>query len=62
MVATKLNSFEVEILCNREGSWWLSFDVGERKFAIWRQTGHLYEVDEFGAVYEDPIEIADLDG
>ena len=61
-VATKLNSFEIEILHNGSDSPWFSFDVGERKFAIWRETGALYEVDAYDAVPDAPIEIADLDG
>jgi hypothetical protein len=39
---------------------WFCFDVGERKFAIWRATGKLYKVDEHGAAGDDPIEISDL--
>jgi hypothetical protein len=39
---------------------WFCFDIGERKFAIWRTTGKLYEVDKHGAVLDDPIEISDL--
>lgn len=40
--------------------WWVCFDVDSRKFAIWRTTGKLYEVDEHGAASDDPIEIGDL--
>jgi hypothetical protein len=39
---------------------WFCFDIGKRKFAIWRNTGKLYEVDEHGAVGDDSIEIGDL--
>jgi hypothetical protein len=39
---------------------WLQIDVwvhleGERKFALWRYTGAVYNVDEHGAVVEDPF-------
>lgn len=34
---------------------WVEFSIGERKFAIWRETLALYEVGPDGAVGEDPI-------
>jgi hypothetical protein len=38
---------------------WFCFDIGERKFAIWRNTGKLYKVAH-GAAGDDSIEIGDL--
>ena len=39
---------------------WVSLDVwvfleGERKFALWRATGAVYEVDQHGAAADDPM-------
>ena len=35
---------------------WVCFDVGARKFGIWRATMELYEGDEHGAMGDDPID------
>lgn len=54
--ADKLESTRIEILgYGASPSPWFCFDVGDLKYAIWRETGALYEVDEFGAVADDPI-------
>lgn len=34
---------------------WIEISVGGRQYAIWRATMALYEVDEHGAVKDDPI-------
>lgn len=34
---------------------WVEFSVGVRKFAIWRNTGDLYEVGPDGAVGDEPL-------
>lgn len=65
-VADRLGSDDVEILVyGREHllpNPWFCFDVGERKFAIWRTTGLLYECDADGAVTDDAIDVEDLNG
>lgn len=43
-----------------KGSPWLSVDAwiyleGEYRLALWRATGAVYELDEHGAVKEDPL-------
>lgn len=61
-VAEKLEG-EIKILgypTEKEMQAWICFDVGERRFAIWRATGFLYDVDEYGAAADDPIEVSDL--
>jgi hypothetical protein len=34
---------------------WIEFSIGEKQYAIWRNTGDLYSVGEDGAVADDPI-------
>lgn len=41
---------------------WICFDVGRRRFGIWRPTMNLYEADEHGAMGEDPIPLRSLWG
>lgn len=54
--ADALESVQVEILGYAASlSPWFCFNIGDLKYAIWRETGALYEVDEFGAVADDPI-------
>lgn len=42
------------------GSPWIQLDLwlhlrGERKYALWVETGNVYDVDEHGAASDDPI-------
>jgi hypothetical protein len=57
-----LLGFEVEKLTIvvAKGSPWLSVDAwihleGEHKLALWRATGAVHELDEHGAVRDDPL-------
>lgn len=61
-VARKLGADDIKVLVYHpnEAGPWFAFDVGERKFAIWRATGNVYEGDEYGAMGEDPLEIEEL--
>ena len=59
---TALDHRDVSILVRDRGperslmkAQWIEFDVGGRKFAMWRYTLDLYEVGPDGAVGDDPI-------
>jgi hypothetical protein len=34
---------------------WVEFSVGSRRFAMWRETRDLYELNEDGSVPDDPL-------
>lgn len=54
--ADEIGSVQIEILGYASSlSPWFCFNIRGHKYAIWRETGALYEVDEFGAVADDPI-------
>jgi hypothetical protein len=60
--ALKVGAKEIEILGYRSSiahesleEPWFCFNLGEKKYAIWRATGNLYQVDATGAVADDPI-------
>lgn len=62
MQADEIGSAQIEILGYARAplnassfSPWFCFNIGSHKYAIWRETGALYEVDMFGAVADDPI-------
>lgn len=54
--ADEVGSVEIDILAyTSQPGPWFCFNIGSLKYAIWRETGALYEVDQFGAVGDDPI-------
>ena len=64
-----LGAFMVEVndartkICVDSDSPWIEIDVwgryGWRRFAIWKVTGDLFELDVHGAVGDDPIKLED---
>lgn len=46
---------EIVIFPSDVESPWVCFNVGDRKFGIWKETFVLYEADADGAMGEDPI-------
>lgn len=60
--AQELGAVEIEILGYGSGMAheslrqpWFCFNIDEAKYAIWRATGELFQVDATGAVGDDPI-------
>lgn len=51
---------EIVVFPSEMPSPWVCFNVGERKFGIWKMTLTLYEADEHGAMGEDPIDPASV--
>ena len=51
---------EIVIYPGEMESPWVSFNVGERQFGIWKATLELYEADEHGAMGEDALDVATL--
>jgi len=47
---------EIVIFPSEIESPWVCFNLGPRKFGVWKETLNLYEADEHGAMGEDPIE------
>lgn len=51
---------ELVIFPSEMESPWVCFNLGDRKFGIWKATLALYEADEHGAMGEDPITMRSL--
>jgi hypothetical protein len=51
---------EIVIFPSEMESPWICFNLGARKFGIWKETMDLYEADEHGAMGEDPITLKSL--
>jgi hypothetical protein len=51
---------EIVIFPSSMESPWVCFDVGRRRFGIWKRTLKLYEADEDGAMDEEPIDPGDV--
>jgi hypothetical protein len=61
MTAARLSGDpELVIFPSETESPWVSFNVGDRRFGIWKTTLDLYEADEHGAMGEDPVNPAAL--
>ena len=51
---------EIVIFPSEMESPWVCFNLGDRKFGIWKETLDLYEADERGAMREDPVSLRSL--